>query len=138
MAFDDFPFSRYPGLPTPEVSELRKREVEAMLRRAGELFCYVTTLCGRKTDEGEADIVYDWIQSNYPDDVERFGRAFVSGLRAAQRRIFRTDAAGELAADPTTMTWLRAVKSRCREYAAAKEDLLAAFRANTPHPPAWN
>ncbi len=138
MTCDDAPFSRFPGLPAPQASEARKREVEELLRRAGELFAYVTTLCGRAADEAEADVVYAWIQGNYPDDVKRFGRAFITGLRRAQRKIFRTDATGNLMDDSTTMTWLRTMKSQCREHIAAKERLLAEFRAGTPKPPTWN
>ena len=138
MTCDDAPFSRFPGLPVPQASEARKREVEELLRRAGELFAYVTTLCGHEADEAEADVVYAGIRGNYPDDTERFGRAFIAGLRGAQRKIFRTDATGNLMDDSTTMIWLRTMKSRCREHLAAKERLMAEFRAGTPKPPTWN
>ena len=138
MSCDDAPFSRFPGLGAPRVSEARKREVEELLRRAGELFAYVTTLCGREADEAEADVVHAWIQGNYPDDVQRFGQVFITGLRGAQRKIFRTDATGNLMDDSTTMTWLRTMKNRCREHIAAKERLLAEFRAGTPKPPIRN
>ncbi len=142
MAPDDQPFSNFfaklEDAANPNVPETRKLEVENLLFRTGELFAYVTLLCGQKAHLDEGDVIYNWIRSNYPDDVKRFGKAFINGLRHARRKVFRTDGQGFLSDDPTTMEWLKAMKSRCREHIEGKKRLLLAFRDTTPAAPTWN